>query len=108
METVRSNVDAWLLDFTKTHVFSRKDFYENRDGGIRLTLKLTPFLAETIPLWTNKIEPVIQRVNAILLENGILERKDATQLLIYKKFIDLVYTLHRVIFNLGFKRRAIP
>ena len=51
MEAVCSDVDDWLLDFTENHVFSRKKFYKNRDGGIRLTLKLAPFLAEIIPLW---------------------------------------------------------
>jgi hypothetical protein len=69
MEPVRPCVDEWLLDFTRTHVFSKKDFYETRDGGVRLTLKLTPFLAETLPLWANKIEPVIEAVKNILLNN---------------------------------------
>jgi hypothetical protein len=75
MEAVRSDVDDWLLDFIKTHEFSRKDFYEKRDGGIRLTLKLTPLLEETIPLWANKIEPVLEKVKAILLDDRPLERK---------------------------------
>ena len=28
MDAVRSDVDEWLLDFTKTRLFSRKELYE--------------------------------------------------------------------------------
>jgi hypothetical protein len=45
------------------------DFYEKRDGGIRLTLKITPILAETVSLWLEKIESVIKQVEGILLDN---------------------------------------
>jgi CRISPR/Cas system-associated endonuclease Cas1 len=75
MEPIRPYVDEWLLDFTKTHLFSKINFYENKDGGVRLTLKLTPYLAETLPLWANKIEPVIEQVKAILI-NDITVRKE--------------------------------
>jgi len=30
IEAVRSDVDDWLIDFIKTHVFSSKDFYEKK------------------------------------------------------------------------------
>jgi hypothetical protein len=68
MEPIRTYVDDWLVDFTKAHVFSKRDIYENKDGGVRLTLKLTPFLAETFLLWANEIEPVIKNVKSLLLE----------------------------------------
>jgi hypothetical protein len=82
MEAVRPDVDAWLLEFVQNHKFTVKDCYEKRDGGIRLTLKLTPILAETVSLWSKKIESVIGQVNAILLDDASLERKDVTQLVI--------------------------
>jgi len=66
MDAVRPDVDAWLLEFVQNHKFSVKDFYEKRDGGIRLTLKITPILAEIVTLWSVKIESVIKRVKAIL------------------------------------------
>ena len=69
MEAVRPDVDMWLLDFVQNHDFSVKDFYEKRDGGIRLTLKITPILAETVSLWSEKIEAVIEQVEGILLKN---------------------------------------
>jgi len=40
-----------------------------------LTLKITPILAETVSLWTNKIEAAIEQVKAILLDDGSLEKK---------------------------------
>ena len=45
MEPVRPYVDEWFVEYIKNHVFSKRDFYENKDGGVRLTLKLTPFLS---------------------------------------------------------------
>jgi CRISPR/Cas system-associated endonuclease Cas1 len=56
MELIRPDIDAWLVEFVQNLKFSVNDFYETRDGGIRLTFRLTPFLAETIPLWTNNLE----------------------------------------------------
>ncbi|OGO66539.1 MAG: hypothetical protein A2030_01555 [Chloroflexi bacterium RBG_19FT_COMBO_50_10] len=75
MEPVRPYVDEWLLDFINNHAFSKKDFYETRDGGVRLTLRLTPFLAETLPLWVEKIEPVIEQVKTILVDNRAIIRE---------------------------------
>jgi CRISPR/Cas system-associated endonuclease Cas1 len=69
MEAVRPDVDAWLLDFVQNHKFTAKDFYEKRDGGIRLTLKITPVLAETVSLRSKMIESVIEQVEGILLKN---------------------------------------
>jgi len=69
MEAVRPDVDVWLFGFVQNHKITAKDFYEKKDGGIRLMLKITPYLAETIPLWTSNIEAVIEKVKAILLEN---------------------------------------
>jgi hypothetical protein len=47
-----------------------------------LTLKLTPFIAETLPLWANKIEPVIEQVKDILWDNGPVEINKITHLVI--------------------------
>ena len=74
LEAVRSDVDVWLLNFVRNHVFSVKDFYEKRDGGIRLTLKIIPFLAETVSLWAKKIESVIGRIRLILVENESFDK----------------------------------
>ena len=75
MKLVKSHVDAWLVDTTNILVFSKIDFYESRDGGIRLKLKIMPFLDETISQWTKKIEYVIEQVEAILSDGKSLEKK---------------------------------
>ena len=75
MEAVKPDVDAWLFGFVQNHLFSMKDFYEKRDGGIRLTLKITPILAETISLFSEKIESIIEQVEGILLKSQVPEQK---------------------------------
>jgi hypothetical protein len=75
MEEVRSDVDDWLLDYIKNHKFSKKDFYEKRDGGIRLTLKITPILAESVSLWSEKIESITEQVEGVLLKYQIPDFK---------------------------------
>jgi CRISPR/Cas system-associated endonuclease Cas1 len=67
MEATRSDVDMWLLDFIRGHKFSARDFYVKKDGGTRLTLKITPTLAETVPIWAKKVEPVIANITKIVL-----------------------------------------
>ena len=67
MQPVRPYVDEWLLDFINNHSFSKKDFFETRDGGFRLTLKLCPVFAETIPLWREKVELMIKCVKEMLV-----------------------------------------
>jgi hypothetical protein len=82
MEPVKPYVDNWLLDFTKANVFSPKDFYEPRYDGVRLTLKLTPFLAEILSIWVMKIESVIEQVKAILVDKDSIEGIKVTLLVI--------------------------
>lgn len=75
MEAIRPDVDMWLIEFVQNHILTSKDFYEKRDGGIRLTLKITPVLAKTVSLWSEKIESVIEQVEGILLKNQNLDFK---------------------------------
>ena len=34
MDAVKPYVDEWLLEFIKIHVFTKKEYYENIDGGL--------------------------------------------------------------------------
>jgi CRISPR/Cas system-associated endonuclease Cas1 len=90
MEAVRPDVDAWLLDFVQNHIFSEKDFYEKKDDEIRLTLKITPILAESVSLWSEKIDSVIEQVEGILVKNQNpdfkIHRKRKTRIYIYLQF----------------------
>jgi hypothetical protein len=76
MEPIRPDVDAWLLEFIQNHIFSPKDFYEKRDGGIRLSLKITPLLAESVSIWSDKIESTIEQVESVLLKYHLPEFKN--------------------------------
>jgi hypothetical protein len=62
MEAGRLDVDDWLLDYVGGHKFSARDFYEKKEIGIRLTLKLTPLLTETVRLWSEQVGPVVMNI----------------------------------------------
>jgi CRISPR-associated endonuclease Cas1 len=51
IEAVRPYVDAWLVTWLASARFSKRDFYEEADGAIRLTRPLTSHLAMTAAIW---------------------------------------------------------
>jgi CRISPR-associated protein Cas1 len=51
IEVVRPYVDGWLAAWLSTARFSKRDFYEEADGAIRLTRPLTSHLAMTAAIW---------------------------------------------------------
>jgi hypothetical protein len=51
IEVVRPYVDGWLAAWLSTARFSKRDFYEESDGAIRLTRPLTSHLAMTAAIW---------------------------------------------------------
>jgi CRISPR-associated protein Cas1 len=51
IEAVRPCVDGWLAAWFAEARFSKRDFYEESDGTIRITRPLTSHLAMTAPLW---------------------------------------------------------
>jgi CRISPR-associated protein Cas1 len=51
MEAVRPSVDSWLAAWLAEARFSKRDFYEESDGTIRITRPLTSHLAMTAPIW---------------------------------------------------------
>jgi hypothetical protein len=69
MEPVRPQVDAWLLKFLSDNHFTRNDFFERRDGTVRLMTRLTRSLAETSPTWAKAVAPIAERVAAELLRS---------------------------------------
>ncbi len=69
MVAVRPKVDGLLLEFIQRHEFTKKDFYEKRDDGLRLTLKITCILAETTSSWSEYVNKVINKVEGILLNH---------------------------------------
>jgi CRISPR-associated protein Cas1 len=58
MEVVRPYVDGWLSAWLPNARFSKRDFYEEADGTVRMTRPLTSHLAMTAVIW----RPVTQSV----------------------------------------------
>jgi CRISPR-associated endonuclease Cas1 len=69
MEAVRPEVDLWVLDLAREGVFSPKDFFERRDGSVRIARRLALLIAEASPNWARAVAPVAESVANDLL-NG--------------------------------------
>lgn len=67
MEPVRCDVDTWFISLLRKYTFTAKDFYEKPEGGIRLTLAITPTLAETTPMWEEAVAPFAEWIAEKLL-----------------------------------------
>jgi CRISPR-associated endonuclease Cas1 len=74
MEACRPCVDSWLAAWLSDARFSKRDFYEEGDGTIRITRPLTSHLAMTAPIW----RPAAQAVTGWLaraLAGGLGEQR---------------------------------
>jgi CRISPR-associated endonuclease Cas1 len=57
METVRPEVDAYVLDWLTHRLFQRKDFFEMADGTCRLFAGICVELSQTARTWGNTVAP---------------------------------------------------
>jgi CRISPR-associated endonuclease Cas1 len=57
METVRPEVDAYVLDWLVHRLFQRRDFFEKADGTCRLMAGLCAQLSQTANTWGNVVAP---------------------------------------------------
>jgi CRISPR-associated endonuclease Cas1 len=57
METVRPEVDTYVLDWLTHRLFRRKDFFEKADGTCRLMAGLCVQLSQTARTWGNAVAP---------------------------------------------------
>jgi len=62
MEAIRPEVDAWLLDWIGSQTFRLADFFERRDGEIRVSSTVTGALSETATHWGRLVAPWAERV----------------------------------------------
>jgi len=62
MEAIRPSVDVWLFEFLSRNTFSKHDFFERRDGTVRISSRVTGMLAETAPIWAREVGPVAEWV----------------------------------------------
>ena len=70
MEAVRPSVDMWLQGFLTQNKFSKHDFFERRDGTVRLSSRITSQLAATAPLWAAEAAPVAEWVARELMASS--------------------------------------
>ncbi len=74
MEAVRPRVDGWLAAWLADASFSKRDFYEESDGTIRITRPLTSHLAMTAPIWRPAAQGVASWLARALTE-GLPEKR---------------------------------
>jgi CRISPR-associated protein Cas1 len=74
MEAVRPRVDGWLAAWFAEARFSKRDFYEEPDGTIRITRPLTSHLAMTAVVWRPAAQGVAGWLAQALTE-GLPEKR---------------------------------
>jgi hypothetical protein len=62
MEPVRSQVDAYVLDWITRQPLRREWFFEQRDGNCRLMGPFAVRLSETAPIWGRAVAPIAEWV----------------------------------------------
>jgi CRISPR associated protein Cas1 len=80
MEAVRPGVDGWLAAWLADASFSKRDFYEDSDGTIRITRPLTSHLAMTAPIWRPAAQAVAGWLARALTEGLPEKRRPHTSL----------------------------
>jgi CRISPR-associated endonuclease Cas1 len=66
METVRADVDTYVLELLSERTFTASDFYETPRGNCRLLTPMTQQLAQTAPTWARLVAPVIEQAARML------------------------------------------
>jgi hypothetical protein len=62
MEPIRSQIDAYLLDWITRQPLRREWFCEQRDGNCRLAGSFAVRLSETAPIWRRAVAPIAEWV----------------------------------------------
>jgi CRISPR-associated protein Cas1 len=60
MESIRPEVDKFLLDWLKSAPLSRNHFFEERNGNCRLMAQFAERLSQTAPTWARLVAPVAE------------------------------------------------
>ena len=70
METIRPEVDGYVLDLLEGHTFRAGDFTETRTGVTRVNPPLTHQLSQTLGLWYDLVAPNIELAIRILTKGA--------------------------------------
>ena len=70
IETIRSEIEGWLLNWILTEPLRRADFHEASDGNCRIRPALCERLSETAPIWGKLVAPWAEFVAHSLYAGG--------------------------------------
>lgn len=73
MEPVRPNVDLHLLKLLDSQTFTRRDFFELRNGNCRLMPELTRPLATTAVKWSRAVAPWAERLASYFAQMSVTQ-----------------------------------
>ena len=67
LEAVRPDVDRYLLQLLRERTFTGRDFFDSRRGTVRTLPPLTHQLAQTLPVWAERLAPLAEQIAETLL-----------------------------------------
>jgi CRISPR-associated endonuclease Cas1 len=70
METIRPQIDAFVLQWVTREPLKREWFFEQKDGNCRLASSLAIRLSETAPIWGRAVAPVAEWLAQTLWASG--------------------------------------
>lgn len=79
METIRPNIDAFVLELLQSRPFGTGDFFERRDGCCRLMPPITSMLAESAPRWAAAIAPIVEGIAQTLMNGDSASQSRTSQ-----------------------------
>jgi CRISPR-associated endonuclease Cas1 len=78
MEAVRPTADRWVLQYLRSRQFLSSDFFERRNGQVRLMPTVTDQLVATMPRWSKECRKTAKRVFEDLMGRRIRTRRNRT------------------------------
>ncbi len=82
LETIRPDIDAYVLNLATTHIFQARDFTETDNGRCRILPPLTHQLATTMSQWADAVAPWAEHVADVLADASpysVRKRKTLTR-----------------------------
>lgn len=79
MESIRPDVDAYVLELLQRRPFGTGDFFETRQGSCRLMPPVTKTLAETAPRWAAAVAPIVEGIAQTLANAKSLQQSTTSQ-----------------------------
>ena len=62
LEAIRPEIDEHILKLLRNGIFTRHDVHELRNGQVRILPPLTHRIAESAPMWSGRLAPIVESV----------------------------------------------